>query len=51
MQTWGVKEPKAGDRIEVIGYIAPKLAGGRLVRAEYLFVDDKAYGLRSSPAG
>jgi hypothetical protein len=50
MEAWGVKEPRAGDRIEIIGYIAPKLAGGRLVRVEYLFVGGKAYGLRSSPA-
>lgn len=51
MQAWGVREPKAGDRIEVIGYIAPKIGGGRLVRVEYLFADGKVYGLRSSPAG
>jgi hypothetical protein len=51
MNAWGVREPKAGDRIEVVGYIAPKLAGGRLLRVEYLFADGKVYGLRSSPAG
>ncbi len=51
MQAWAVQEPKAGDRIELVGYIAPQLAGGRLVRTEYLFVGGKAYGLRSSPAG
>lgn len=51
MQAWGVRESKVGDRIEVVGYIAPKLAGGRLLRVEYLFADGKAYGLRSSPAG
>lgn len=51
MQAWGVREPKAGDRIEVIGYIAPKIGGGRLLRVEYLFADGKVYGLRSSPAG
>ncbi len=51
MQAWGVQEVKAGDRIELVGYIAPQLAGGRLVRVEYLFVGGKAYGLRSSPAG
>ena len=51
MQAWGVREPKAGDRIEVIGYIAPKIGDGRLLRVEYLFADGKVYGLRSSPAG
>lgn len=51
MNAWGVREPKAGDRIEVIGYIAPKIGGGRLLRVEYLFADGKVSGLRSSPAG
>ena len=51
MQAWGVREPKAGDRLAVIGYIAPKVGDGRLLRVEYLFADGKAYGLRSSPAG
>jgi hypothetical protein len=50
MNAWGVREPKAGDRIEVIGYVAPKIGSGRLLRVEYLFLDGKAYGLRSSPA-
>jgi len=51
MNAWGVRELKVGDRIEVIGYIAPKIGDGRLLRVEYLFSDGKAYGLRSSPAG
>jgi Family of unknown function (DUF6152) len=51
MQAWGVREPRAGDRIEVVGYIAPKIGDGRLLRVEYLFSDGKVYGLRSSPAG
>jgi len=51
MQAWGVREPKAGDRIEVIGYIATRIGNGRLLRVEYLFADGKAYGLRSSPVG
>lgn len=51
MQAWGVRELKAGERIEVVGYIAPKIGDGRLLRVEYLFSDGKAYGLRSSPVG
>jgi hypothetical protein len=52
MQAWGLEQPlKAGDRIEVVGYAAPKLGNGRLMRVEYLFVNGKAYALRSSPAG
>ena len=49
MQAWGLSEPlKVGDRIEVIGY---GLAGDnkRVLRAEYLFVNGKAYAFRSSP--
>jgi hypothetical protein len=46
-----VRELKAGERIEVVGYIAPKIGDGRLLRVEYLFSDGKAYGLRSSPVG
>jgi hypothetical protein len=51
MQAWGVREMKPGDRIEVIGYVAPKIGDGRLLRVEYLFAEGRAYGLRSSPAG
>lgn len=51
MQAWGVREMKVGDRIELVGYIAPKVGDGRLVRVEYLFFDGKVSGLRSSPAG
>ncbi len=51
MNAWGIRELKAGDRIEVIGYTAPTIGDGRLLRVEYLFSDGKVYGLRSSPAG
>ena len=50
MQAWGLSQPlKVGDRIEVIGY---GLADDnkRLLRAEYLFLNGKAYAFRSSPA-
>lgn len=51
MQAWGLGDaPKVGDRIEVIGYVAPKIQGGRLVRVEYMFMNGKAYAFRSSPA-
>jgi hypothetical protein len=51
MQAWGLTEPpKIGDRIEVIGYTAPDIGKGRLMRVEYLFINGKAHGLRSSPA-
>jgi hypothetical protein len=51
MNAWGVRELKVADQIEVVGYMAPKVGNGRLVRVEYLFADGKVYGLRSSPAG
>jgi hypothetical protein len=51
MQAWGLGEaPKVGDRIEVIGYTAPTIARGRLMRVEYVFHGGRAGALRSSPA-
>lgn len=49
MDAWGVAPLKVGDRVELIGYSG--VAGKpKLMRVEYLIVDGKAYGLRSSPA-
>jgi hypothetical protein len=48
MEAWGVAPLKAGDRIGLIGYTGVP-GKPRLMRVEYLFVDGKAYGLRSSP--
>ena len=51
MQAWGMGAgPKVGDRIEVIGYTGPEVAGGRLMRVEYVFHQGRVAGLRSSPA-
>jgi len=51
MQAWGMgTAPKVGDRIEVIGYTGPEVAGGRLMRVEYVFHEGRVAGLRSSPA-
>jgi hypothetical protein len=49
MQAWGLSQPpKVGDRVEVIGYgLADE--NKRVLRAEYLFVNGKAYAFRSSP--
>ena len=50
MQAWGLSQPlKVGDRIEVIGYGLADDRNKRLLRAEYLFVNGKAYAFRSSP--
>ena len=49
MQQWGLSQaPKVGDRIEVIGYALTD-PSKRVLRAEYVFIDGKAYALRSSP--
>jgi hypothetical protein len=50
MQAWGVEELKPGAEIGVLGFTFTGEQGEAVLRAEYLFVGDKAYGLRSSPA-
>jgi hypothetical protein len=47
MQAWEVAPLKPGDRIEAVGYTLK--SGSKLMRVEYLFVNGRAYGLRSSP--
>ena len=49
MEAWKVAEIKAGQSLAVIGYTFPAEKGEAVLRVEYLFVDGKAYGLRSSP--
>jgi hypothetical protein len=50
MNAWGVGEVKNGDRIAVLGFTFTGEQGDAILRAEYLFVGDKTYGLRSAPA-
>jgi len=50
MESWKVAEIKAGAQVAVLGFTFKDEKGAPIVRAEYLFVDGKAYGLRSSPA-
>lgn len=50
MQAWKVDEPRPGTRAAVIGYTFPRQQGERILRAEFLFIDSKAYSLRSLPA-
>ena len=50
LEAWKVPEIKPGDSIAVVGFTFKEEKGEAIVRAEYLFVDGKAYGLRSSPA-
>jgi len=48
MAAWQISPLEAGDRVELIGY-AGVPGRPRLMRAEYLIVDGRAYGLRSAP--
>lgn len=50
LQAWHVAEIKLGAQVSVLGFTFVGEKGDAVLRAEYLFVDGKAYGLRSSPA-
>ncbi|RYF42244.1 MAG: hypothetical protein EOO25_07350 [Comamonadaceae bacterium] len=50
MEAWKVAPIKQGATISVVGFIFKEEKGEPILRVEYLFVDGKAYGLRSSPA-
>ena len=50
MNQWQVPEIKVGDRVAMVGFTFEGERGEPVLRVEYLFVGDKAYGLRSSPA-
>ncbi len=50
LQAWQVPEIKAGTPVAVLGFTFTEEKGEAVLRAEYLFLDGKAYGLRSSPA-
>jgi hypothetical protein len=50
MQAWKVPEIKPGATVAVLGFSTKDEQGEAVLRAEYLFVDGRTYGLRSSPA-
>jgi hypothetical protein len=50
MGAWQVPEIKAGDSVAVLGFTFAGEKGDAVLRAEYVFVGGRAYGLRSSPA-
>ena len=50
MQAWKIAEIRDGDRIGVLGFELAEPRSPALLRAEYLFVGQAIYGLRSSPA-
>lgn len=49
VQAWNVTEIKPGDNVAVLGFTFTGEKGTAILRAEYLFVSGKTYGLRSSP--
>ena len=50
LQAWSVPEIQPGATLAVLGFTFTDEKGGAVLRAEYLFLGGKAYGLRSSPA-
>lgn len=50
MEAWQVAEIKPGTDLSVLGFTFTDEKGEPVLRAEYLWVGGKAYGMRSSPA-
>lgn len=50
MNAWGVPTLQDGDDLALLGFTFIEEKGEAILRAEYLFLGDKVYGLRSSPA-
>ncbi len=50
MEAWQVAEIKTGTELSVLGFTFADEKREPVLRAEYLWVAGKAYGLRSSPA-
>ena len=50
INAWGLPEIKVGDAVELLGFTFVGERGDAVLRAEYVWVGGKAYGMRSSPA-
>jgi hypothetical protein len=50
LEAWQMAEVKPGTELSVLGFTFGDERGEPVLRAEYLWVAGKAYGLRSSPA-
>lgn len=50
LNDWKVSPIATGTTVGVLGYTLKDEKGEAVLRAEYLYVDGKVYGLRSSPA-
>ncbi|WP_374662298.1 DUF6152 family protein [Inhella sp.] len=51
MKAWSVPEIQNGQRLELLGFSFIDEAGSAILRAEYLWLDGRCFGLRSSPLG
>lgn len=51
MEAWKVPEIKPGATLGVLGFTFLEEKGEAILRAEYVFLEGKVYGLRSSPTG
>jgi hypothetical protein len=49
MELWKVPVVKVGQSLEVLGFTFKDEKGSATLRVEYLWLDGKTYGLRSSP--
>lgn len=49
MQAWNVPEIKPGAALALLGFTFKDEKGAAILRVEYLWLDGKTYGLRSSP--
>jgi hypothetical protein len=50
MNAWKIPEIKNGQNLAVLGFTFKEEKGSAILRAEFLWLDGKAYALRSSPA-
>ena len=50
LELWKMAPIKAGAAMSVLGFAFKDEKGEPILRAEYVFVDGKTYGMRSSPA-
>jgi len=50
VQAWQLPEIKVGDSVGLLGFTFVEEKGDPVLRAEYVFVGGRAYGMRSSPA-
>jgi hypothetical protein len=49
MAAWQVPTLAEGQTVEIVGYTFPDQRGARVMRAEYLIVGERIFGLRSLP--